>query len=67
VISLQWKDESINKNIIVNTTHLSTQKIVVDNPPKLEFPLIQAHDSQQELIGSESNRKKKANNSDFLW
>jgi hypothetical protein len=75
VISLQWKDESINKSIIVNTTHLSTQTTAVNNPPKLEFPLIQAHDSQQELIGSEctrrtSNRQKKATvsrNSDFLW
>jgi hypothetical protein len=75
VISLQSKDESINKSIIVNTTHLSTRKTAVDSPPKSESPLIQAHDSQQELIGSEctrrtSNRQKKATisrNSEFLW
>jgi hypothetical protein len=75
VISLQWKDESINKNIIVNTTHLSTRKTAVDNLPKLESTLIEAHNSQQELIGSvcthrTSNRQKKATisrNSDFLW
>ena len=67
VISLQWKDESINKSIIVNTTHLSTQKTAVDNPPKLKSPLIQDHDSQQELIGCEctcrtSNRQEKSYN-----
>jgi hypothetical protein len=75
VISLQWKDESINKSIIVNTTHLSTRTTAVDNPPKLESSLIQAHNSQQELTGSEctrrtSNRQEKATvsrNSDFLW
>jgi len=72
VISLQWKEESVNKSIIVNTTHLSIQKTAVDNSPKLESSL--AHDSQQELIGSEctrrtSNRQKKAiisRNSDFF-
>ena len=75
VIPLQWKEESTTKSIIVNTTHLSIQKTAVDNSPKLESPLIQTHDSQQELIGSEctdriSNRQKKASisrNSDFLW
>jgi len=74
VISLQWKEESIDKSIIVNTTHSSTQKTAVDNSPKLESPLIQTYDSQQELIGSEctrriSNRQKKATvsrNSDFF-
>ena len=35
VISPQWKDESNNKSIIVNTTHLSTPKTAVDNSPKL--------------------------------
>jgi hypothetical protein len=45
VISLQWKEESINKSITVNTTHPSTRKTAVDNSPKLESPLIQAHDS----------------------
>jgi hypothetical protein len=75
VISLQWKDESINKSIIVNTMHLSTRKTAVDNLPKLESTLTEAHDSQQELIASEcthrtSNMQKKATisrNSDFLW
>jgi len=75
VISLQWKDESINKSIIVNTTHMSNQKTAVDNPSKLESPLTQIHDTQQEFIGSEcigraSNRHNKATfsrNSDFLW
>ena len=75
VIPLQWKEEATTKSIIVNTTHLSTQKTAMDNSPKLESPLIETHDSQQELIGSEctsriSNRQKKATisrNSDFLW
>ena len=74
VIPLHWKKESTTKSIIVNTTQLSTQKTAVDNSPKLESPLIQTHDSQQELIGSDctrriSNRQKKATisrNSDFL-
>jgi len=75
VIPLQWKDESINKSIIVNTTHMSKQKTAVDNPSKLESPLTQILDTQQEFIGYEcihtaSNRQNKATisrNSDFLW
>jgi len=47
----------------------------VDSPSKLESPLTQIHDSQQEFIGSEctcraSTRQNKATisrNSDFLW
>jgi hypothetical protein len=61
--------------MIVNTTHLSNEKPAVDNLSELESPLNQIHDSQQELIGSESthstcNRQNKATisrNSDLLW
>jgi hypothetical protein len=74
VIFLQWKEECIDKSIIVNTTHSSTRKTAVDNSAKVESPLIQTLDRQQELIGSEcthriSNRQKKATvsrNSDCL-
>jgi hypothetical protein len=38
VFPLKWKDESINKSIIVNTTHLSNQKPAVNNLSKLESP-----------------------------
>jgi hypothetical protein len=31
IISLKWKEESINKTIIVKTTHMPTQKTAVDN------------------------------------
>jgi hypothetical protein len=41
----------------VKTTHLSTQKTAVDNSPKLESPLIPAHDSQQELIRSKGTSR----------
>jgi len=75
VIPLQWKDESITKSIIVNTTHMSNRKTAVDKTSKLESPLTQIQDSQQEFTGSEctrgaSNRQNKAiisRNSDFLW
>jgi len=74
VIPLQWKEESINRSISANTTHLPTRKTAVDNSLKLESPLIQAHDSQQEMIEPEctsrtSNRQKKATvsrNDDFF-
>jgi hypothetical protein len=42
----QWKDECINKSIIVNTTHSSNWKPAVDNLSKVESPLNQIHDSQ---------------------
>ena len=75
VIPLQWKDKFIDKNILVNSTLMTNHKTAVDYPSKLESPLIQTHDNQQELIGSEftrriSHRQKKATitrNSDFLW
>jgi len=75
VISLQWKEESINESIIVDMTLPSSRKTAVDNSPKLESPQIQTHDSQQELVGFEctrrtSTRQKKATisrHSDFLW
>jgi hypothetical protein len=74
VIRLQWKDESITKSIIVNTTHMSNRKTAVDKPSKLESPLTQIQDSQHEIKGSEctrgaSNRQHKATisrNSDFF-
>jgi hypothetical protein len=50
VISLLWKEESINESIIVNTTLSSTRVTAVDNSPKLESLQIETHDSQQELM-----------------
>ena len=57
VISLLWKEESINESIIVNTTLSSTRVTAVDNSPKLESLQIQTHDSQQELMGFECTRR----------
>ena len=54
---------------------MSSQKTAVDNPSKLEPPVLQTYDSHHDLIVSEcmhrtSNRQNKARisrNSDFLW
>ena len=52
VIPLQWKDKYINKSILVNSTLVSNHKTAADYPSKLKSPLVQSHDNQQELMGS---------------
>jgi hypothetical protein len=53
VTPLQWKDETTNNSSTVNTSHISGEKTAMDNPSKLDSPLLLTDDSHDDLIASE--------------